>query len=36
MENGYIIKVAKTDVETMCVDTPEELEIAKEILGARR
>jgi 3-deoxy-manno-octulosonate cytidylyltransferase (CMP-KDO synthetase) len=35
MENGYIIKVAKTDVETMCVDTPEELEIAKEILGGR-
>jgi 3-deoxy-manno-octulosonate cytidylyltransferase (CMP-KDO synthetase) len=36
MENGYIIKVAKTDVETMCVDTPEELEIAKRILDARR
>ena len=36
MENGYIIKVAKTDVETMCVDTPEELEIANEILGGRR
>lgn len=29
MENGYTITVAKTDVETMCVDTPEELEIAK-------
>jgi 3-deoxy-manno-octulosonate cytidylyltransferase (CMP-KDO synthetase) len=29
MENGYTIKVAKTDVETMCVDTPEDLEVAK-------
>ncbi len=29
MENGYTIKVAKTNVETMCVDTPEDLEIAK-------
>jgi 3-deoxy-manno-octulosonate cytidylyltransferase (CMP-KDO synthetase) len=29
MENGYTITVAKTDIETMCVDTPEELEIAK-------
>jgi 3-deoxy-manno-octulosonate cytidylyltransferase (CMP-KDO synthetase) len=36
LENGYVIKVAKTTVETMCVDTPEELETAKEILGARR
>lgn len=32
MENGYTITVAKTDVETMCVDTPEELEIAKKHL----
>ncbi len=32
MENGYTIKVAKTDVETMCVDTPEDLEVAKAIL----
>lgn len=29
MENGYTITVAKTDIETMCVDTPEELEMAK-------
>ena len=36
VENGYIIKVAKTTVETMCVDTPEELEIAKGILEGRR
>lgn len=36
MENGYTIKVAKTDIETMCVDTPEELEIAKKILDKRR
>jgi 3-deoxy-manno-octulosonate cytidylyltransferase (CMP-KDO synthetase) len=28
MENGYTIKVAKTDIETMCVDTPEDLEMA--------
>jgi 3-deoxy-manno-octulosonate cytidylyltransferase (CMP-KDO synthetase) len=35
VENGYTIKVVKTTVETMCVDTPEELEIAKEILGGR-
>jgi len=32
LENGFKIKVAKTTVETMCVDTPEELEIAKKIL----
>lgn len=32
MENGYTIKVAKTDVETMCVDTPEDLEVARAIL----
>jgi 3-deoxy-manno-octulosonate cytidylyltransferase (CMP-KDO synthetase) len=32
IEHGFKIKVAKTDVETMCVDTPEELEIAKKIL----
>jgi 3-deoxy-manno-octulosonate cytidylyltransferase (CMP-KDO synthetase) len=32
MENGYIIKVAKTNVETMCVDTPEDLEVAKAYL----
>ncbi len=32
MENGYTIKVAKTDVETMCVDTPEDLEVAKAYL----
>ncbi|MCX8490701.1 MAG: 3-deoxy-manno-octulosonate cytidylyltransferase [Cyclobacteriaceae bacterium] len=36
MENGYTIKVAKTNIETMCVDTPEELEIAKRILEGRR
>ncbi len=36
MENGYTIKVAKTNVETMCVDTPEELEIAKGLLEKRR
>lgn len=33
LENGFKIKVAKTTVETMCVDTPEELEIAKKILA---
>lgn len=32
MENGYTIKVAKTDVETMCVDTPADLELAKAYL----
>jgi 3-deoxy-manno-octulosonate cytidylyltransferase (CMP-KDO synthetase) len=32
MEHGFKIKVAKTDVETMCVDTPEDLEIARKIL----
>jgi 3-deoxy-manno-octulosonate cytidylyltransferase (CMP-KDO synthetase) len=32
MENGYTIKVAKTDVETMCVDTPEDLEVARAYL----
>jgi 3-deoxy-manno-octulosonate cytidylyltransferase (CMP-KDO synthetase) len=32
MENGFRIKVAKTDVETMCVDTPEDLEVAKTYL----
>ncbi len=30
------IKVATTTVETMCVDTPEELEIAKQLLNRRR
>ncbi|MFM9838816.1 MAG: 3-deoxy-manno-octulosonate cytidylyltransferase [Cyclobacteriaceae bacterium] len=34
MEHGFKVKVAKTDVETMCVDTPEDLEIAKGILKA--
>ncbi|MCE2994884.1 MAG: 3-deoxy-manno-octulosonate cytidylyltransferase [Cyclobacteriaceae bacterium] len=33
LENGFKIKVAKTTVETMCVDTPEELEMAKKILA---
>jgi 3-deoxy-manno-octulosonate cytidylyltransferase (CMP-KDO synthetase) len=32
MEHGFKIKVAKTDVETMCVDTPEDLEIARTYL----
>ncbi len=32
MEHGFKIKVAKTDVETMCVDTPEDLEVAKAYL----
>jgi 3-deoxy-manno-octulosonate cytidylyltransferase (CMP-KDO synthetase) len=32
MENGYTVKVAKTDIETMCVDTPEDLEVARKIL----
>jgi 3-deoxy-manno-octulosonate cytidylyltransferase (CMP-KDO synthetase) len=34
MEHGFKVKVAKTDVETMCVDTPEDLEIARRILKA--
>ena len=33
MENGFTVKVALTDVETMCVDTPEDLERAREIIG---
>jgi 3-deoxy-manno-octulosonate cytidylyltransferase (CMP-KDO synthetase) len=32
MEHGFKIKVAKTNVETMCVDTPEDLEIARTYL----
>lgn len=32
MENGFTVKVAITDVETMCVDTPEDLEKARKIL----
>jgi 3-deoxy-manno-octulosonate cytidylyltransferase (CMP-KDO synthetase) len=36
MENGYTIKVVKTDVETMCVDTPEDLEVARRILRGIR
>lgn len=34
MENGFIVKVAITDVETMCIDTPEDLEKARGILAA--
>jgi 3-deoxy-manno-octulosonate cytidylyltransferase (CMP-KDO synthetase) len=33
MENGFTVKVAVTDVETMCVDTPEDLEKARRIIG---
>ncbi len=33
LEHGYKIKVAKTTVETMCVDTPEELEIARKLFA---
>lgn len=33
MENGFTVKVALTDVETMCVDTPEDLERARKIIG---
>lgn len=33
MENGFIVKVALTDVETMCVDTPEDLEKARALLA---
>jgi 3-deoxy-manno-octulosonate cytidylyltransferase (CMP-KDO synthetase) len=32
MENGFAIKVVITDVETMCVDTPEDLERARKVL----
>lgn len=34
MENGFTVKVAITDVETMCIDTPEDLEKARAILTA--
>ena len=34
MENGFTVKVAITDVETMCIDTPEDLEKARAILAA--
>jgi 3-deoxy-manno-octulosonate cytidylyltransferase (CMP-KDO synthetase) len=33
MENGFIVKVILTDVETMCVDTPEDLEKARALLA---
>lgn len=33
MENGFTVKVAVTDVETMCVDTPEDLQKARRIIG---
>jgi 3-deoxy-manno-octulosonate cytidylyltransferase (CMP-KDO synthetase) len=36
IENGFKVKVAKTDVETMCVDTPEDLEVARKILNGIR
>jgi 3-deoxy-manno-octulosonate cytidylyltransferase (CMP-KDO synthetase) len=34
MENGFTVKVSITDVETMCIDTPEDLEKARAILAA--
>ena len=32
LENGYRIKVGYTDVETVGIDTPEDLEKAKELI----
>ena len=32
IENGYTIKVAETDIESMGIDTPEDLERATEYL----
>lgn len=36
LENGYNIKVAQTDIETIGIDTPEDLQKAEEFLKSRR
>jgi 3-deoxy-manno-octulosonate cytidylyltransferase (CMP-KDO synthetase) len=36
LENGYKIKVAETQFDTIGIDTPEDLERAKEVLISRR
>ena len=35
MENGLTVKVGITEVETMCVDTPEDLEKARVYFAAK-
>jgi len=36
LENGYRIKVATTEFDTIGIDTAEDLERAKEVLISRR
>ena len=35
IENGYRIKVGKTDIETIGIDTPEDLEKAEQFMKER-
>ena len=36
LENGYRIRVGLTDVETVGIDTPEDLQRAEEFLASRK